>query len=85
MYVLTARSAIAQVGQWVEIPRRFGTEFNASITGRCLQQGFLRVQPRDGDLPVVVEEKPYIKTAAPVAPRVEREGQQWKLNIRYDG
>ncbi|MGH2948801.1 MAG: hypothetical protein ACRDPC_21525 [Solirubrobacteraceae bacterium] len=75
-------AAVAAPGRWVEIPRSFKTEFNASITGTCLQGGYLRVEPREGDRPIVVQGKRYIRTAAPVETRHRRVGDEWRLRIR---
>jgi hypothetical protein len=47
--------------------------------------GYLRVEPREGDTPIVVRGKPYIRTAAPVTPRVRQADDGWKLSIRFDG
>ena len=82
LYLATVERAIAQRDRWIDVPRRFDTEFNASITGTCLRDGYLRVHPRDGDDAVVVKGKSYIKTAAPVEYRVRREPDGWVLSIR---
>jgi hypothetical protein len=82
MYLATVQRAVTQRDQWIDVPSRFDTEFNASITGTCLRDGYLRVRPRDGDTPVVVQGKRYIKTAAPVEYRVRREPDGWVLSIR---
>ena len=83
MYLHAVETAIATPGQWVEIPRGFESEYNASITGSCLEGGYLRVQPREGDVPVTVRGKTYIKTAAPVEARPRKVGDEWRLGIRY--
>jgi hypothetical protein len=84
MYLATVEQAVAHPGRWVEVPRRFDTEFNASITGSCLRDGYLRVQPREGDIPVLVQGRRYIRTAAPVECRVHREPNGWALSVRAD-
>jgi len=43
MYLDTVERAVARPGHWIEIPRRFDTEFNASITAACLREGYPRV------------------------------------------
>jgi hypothetical protein len=83
IYLAAVESAVASPGRWVDIPRSFSTEFNASITGSCLQGGYLRVQPHEGDVPVVVAGKRYIRTAAPVVPRVQKVRDEWQLSVRY--
>jgi hypothetical protein len=83
MYLAAVEAAVASPGRWIEIPRGFDTEFNASITGTCLASGYLRVEPREGDVPVIVQGKRYIQTPAPVDPRTRKVGDQWRLSIRY--
>jgi hypothetical protein len=82
MYLAAVRKAIEAPGEWVELPRDFRTEFNASITGSCLEGGYLRVEPRVGDTPVVVQGKKYIRTAGPVEARYRKVGDAWRLSIR---
>lgn len=82
MYLASVERALAQPGIWVEIPRTFKTEFNARITGSCLEGGYLRVEPRDGDTPKIVSGKRYIATAGPVMTRVERRDGEWILRVQ---
>jgi hypothetical protein len=77
--------AVAEQGRWIEVPRRFRTEANASVTGRCLEGGYLRVKARDGDEHVVVDGRRLLRTAAPVTARVEPDDDVWRLSIRFDG
>ncbi len=84
MYLTAVEDAVADPGRWIVLPRRFSTEFNASITGYCLREGYLRVQPRKGDTPVSVQGKRYIRTAAPVASKADRDGDEWRLSVRFD-
>lgn len=57
-------------GSWIDV-RVFDTEFNASITGSCLQGGYLRVEPRDGDEPYVGPKgQRWMATPSPVEPQV---------------
>ena len=65
----------------IQVPRRFDTEFNVSITAACLGEGYLRVQPRDGDVTVVVRGKRYIRTAAPVETRWHSAPDGWVLEL----
>jgi len=62
LYLAAVEEAIGQPGRWIELGRDFDTEFNAAITGSCLGGGYLRVQPRDGDVPVTIGGKRYIRT-----------------------
>jgi hypothetical protein len=82
MYVAAVERAIATPGRWIELPRRFRTEFNASITADCLRGGYLRVEVREGDAPIYVAGKRYLKTPARVAARVERDREGWLVLIR---
>jgi hypothetical protein len=84
MYLAAVERAVAEPGRWIEVPRRFRTEANASVTGRCLQGGYLRVQPREGDDHVIVGGRRYVRTAAPVTPCAEPDGDEWRLSIRFD-
>lgn len=85
MYLAAVEAAHAQPGRWVEIGRAFDTEFNASVTAGRLERGYLRVQPRQGDPPIVVEGKRYIRTASPVDTRVRASDGEWRLSIRFSG
>jgi hypothetical protein len=85
MYITAVESAIATPERWIEIPRRFRTEFNANITAVCLRGGYLRVEVREGDTPTYVGGKRYLKTPASVLPRVERDREGWLLRIRHAG
>jgi hypothetical protein len=85
MYLAAVENAVATPGRWIEIPRGFDTEFNASITVTCLEGGYLRVQPRAGDEELVVRGKRYIKTAALVDSRTHRIGDEWRVSIRFAG
>jgi hypothetical protein len=84
LYLATVEKAIAVPDQWRDVPRRFATEFNAAITGNCLQGGYLRVEPREGDEVVQVDGKRYIKTAAPVEYRVRGTAEEWYLSVRFN-
>ena len=46
MYIAAVERAVASPGLWIEVPRRFRTEFNARITADCLAGGYLRVEVR---------------------------------------
>ena len=85
MYVGAVERAIASPDRWIEIPRRFRTEFNASVTAVCLRGGYLRVEVREGDTPTYVAGKRYLQTPAPVLARVERDREGWLVLIRHDG
>jgi hypothetical protein len=85
MYLASVEDAVATPGRWIEIPRGFDTEFNASITGTCLEGGYLRVQPREGDEELAVRGKRYIKTPALVDARTHWIGEEWRLSIRFAG
>jgi hypothetical protein len=82
MYLGAVQEAASRPDVWIEIPRDFATEFNASVTANCLQQGFLRVEPRDDDVPVTVRGKRYIATATPVETRIDGVDGNWQLSIR---
>ena len=85
MYLAAVERAVRRPGEWIEVPRRFETEFNAKMTGSCLRGGYLRVQPRRGDQPITMNGKRYIATAAPVTTRVEPAPKGgWRLEIRVD-
>lgn len=81
MYLASVEQAIANPGVWIEIPRTFKTEFNAKITRTCLEGGYLRVEPRTGDTPMVGGKR-YIATAAPVATRVGESDGEWTVSVR---
>jgi hypothetical protein len=74
MYLDAVRRATDTPNEWVEVPRDFKTESNASITGSCLEGGYLRVEPGEGDIPVVVQGHRYIRTAGPAEPARARSG-----------
>ncbi|HEX7168118.1 MAG TPA: hypothetical protein VF230_14160 [Acidimicrobiales bacterium] len=82
MYLTAVQEAVFRPGAWIEIPRDFATEFNASVTARCLEQGYLRVDPREDDVPVTVGGKRYIATPAPVETRIDAIDGRWRLSIR---
>ena len=84
MYLAAVEQAVSEPGQWIQIPRRFESELNASVIGGCLRGGYLRVPPRDGDEAVEVDGRTYLKTAAPVTSRVDDVGGAWTLSIRYE-
>ena len=85
LYIAAVQSAIATPGRWIEIPRRFQTEFNANITADCLRGGYLRVEVREGEVPTYVAGERYLKTPASVLTRVERDREGWLLRVRHDG
>ena len=85
MYLASVEEAVATPGRWIEIPRAFDTEFNASVTGGCLEGGYLRVQPRAGDDTLLVRGKRYVRTAAPVDVRTRKTDDGWRLSIRFGG
>jgi hypothetical protein len=72
IYLRTVELAVASPGRWIEIPKAFRTPYNASKTAQCLAAGYLRVEPREGDIPVRAEGRDCIRTAAPVETKVER-------------
>ncbi len=82
MYIAAVERAVASPGLWIEIPRRFRTEFNAKMTADCLRGGHLRVEVRPGDTPIVVAGKRYLKTPARVLARVEHDRQGWLVRIQ---
>jgi len=82
MYLSAVQRAVQTPGVWVEVPRSFPSEFNASITGSCLEHGYLRVEPREGDVPIVVHGKRCIRTAGPVKTCIRNVGDAWQLSIR---
>jgi hypothetical protein len=54
LYLAAVERAVARrAGTWTDV-RVFDAEFNAQITARCLEGGYLRAQPRDGDRPVTI-------------------------------
>ena len=85
MYIAAVKSAIAAPGRWIEIPRRFRTEFNANITADCLRGGYLRVEVRQGDAETYVAGKRYLKTPARVSTWVESDREGWLVRIRHAG
>lgn len=82
LYLAAVERAIEQPGRWLLVPRRFDTEFNASVLVSCLQGGYLRVCPREGDRPIVVAGKRCIRTAAPVDAEVKRIDDGWQVVVR---
>jgi hypothetical protein len=82
LYLRTVEAAIANPGHWIEVPRRFATEMNASVTGHCLQGGYLRVKPRNDAASIKVNGKTYLRTAAPVGFKIDGAGAEWKLYLR---
>ena len=84
VYIAAVERAIAAPGRWIEVPRRFQTQFNANVTAVCLRGGYLRVEVRDDDTPIYVAGKRYLKTPAPVHARVERDYDGWLVRIRHD-
>src|SRR3954447_37121 len=85
MYLAAVERAVSRPGGWVEIPRDFVSEANASVTAGFLEQGYLRVEPREGDVPVVVQGKRYIRTAAPVETRRRQVDDEWRRRIGSRG
>lgn len=84
MYIEAVQRAMRSPGHWIKVPRRYESEFNASVTATCLRGGYLRVKVRPGDTPVDVAGKRYVKTPALVSARVEREPEGWCVSIRHD-
>ena len=84
MYLSAVRDAVARPGVWMEIPRDFVTEANASVTAKCLEKGFLRVEPRAGDTSIAIEGKHFIATEAPVHTRVTSIDGGWRLSVRHE-
>ena len=85
MYLGAVDEAVAAPGHWIEIPRAFKTELNARVTARCLEAGYLRVQPREGDLTVVVHGKRYVKTPGPVRTRLRESSGADAARVRHAG
>lgn len=81
LYLRTVEEAVANDGHWIEVPRRFATKMNADVTGHCLQGGYLRVKPRDGEPSITVNGKTYLRTAAPVDVKIGGSGTEWTLHI----
>lgn len=82
MYIAAVERAIESSGLWIEIPRRFRTEFNADMAAGCLRGGYLRVEVRPGDTAIVVAGKLYLKTPARVLTRVEHDREGWLVRIQ---
>jgi hypothetical protein len=82
LYLRTVEAAVANPGQWIEVPRRFGTEMNAAVTAHCLRGGYLRVKPREDQPSITVNGKTYLGTATPVEVKIDRAGAEWKLRLR---
>ena len=83
-YLYAVNDAVSRPGVWVKIPRNFESQMNASVTASCLEQGFLRVTPRKGDVSVAVNGKRYIATAGPVRTRLDEADGVWQLSIIHD-
>lgn len=61
------------------------TKFNARITADCLAGGYLRVEVRQGETPLYVDGKRYLKTPGPVATQVEHDREGWVVRfVRLD-
>jgi hypothetical protein len=82
LYLATVEEARRSPGQWIEVPRTFDTEFNASITGFCLREGYLRVKPRPGEPAVRVAGNSYLATAGPVEVDYREIPEGWVLFVR---
>jgi hypothetical protein len=54
------------------------------VTAAGLEQGDLRVLPRDGDVSVAIRGKQYIAAAAPVATRFDAFADWWRVSVRLD-
>lgn len=48
----------------------------------CLGGGYLRVEVRQGETPLYVGGKRFLKTPGPVATQVERDREGWLVRIR---
>ena len=81
-YIAAVERAVASPGVWIEVPRRFRTEFNANITADCLRGGYLRVEVRPDDTEIVVAGKRYLKTPTRVMTRVEQDREGWLVRIQ---
>jgi hypothetical protein len=84
LYLDCVEQAVANPGQWVRV-RSFSSKANADVTGRCLEGGFLRVLPRDGEPSINVNGKTWLRTAAPIRFRVGEASEGWPLDIIYHG
>jgi hypothetical protein len=51
---------------------------------RQVAQGFLRVEPPDGDTSIAIEGKHFIATEAPVHTRVTWIDGGWRLSVRHE-
>jgi hypothetical protein len=80
LYVRAVAQAVASPGQWVKVPRRFASQMNARVTGCCLEGGYLRVKPQ-GDAAITIRGHRWLRTAAPVAVKVEGAGEEWTLHL----
>ena len=81
LYLAAVERAVARPGTWTDV-RVFDTEFNARMGAICLAGGYLRVQPRPGDTPILVAGKRCISTAAPVETKLDEGPHGWLLKIR---
>ena len=84
LYLDCVEQAVANPGQWVRI-RSFSSKANADVTGRCLEGGYLRVLPREGEPSINVNGKTWLRTAAPIRFRVGEASEGWPLDIIYNG
>ena len=75
-------ASAANAGRWIEVPRRFRAESNANMTATCLRGGYLRVEAQEGDTPVYVAGKRYLKTPVPVSAHVERGAEGWLVRVQ---
>lgn len=82
MYIAAVERALAKPGIWIEVPRRFQSEFNARMAADCLAGGYLRVEVRPGETPLYVGGKRYLKTPGPVVTQVEPDREAWLVRIR---
>jgi hypothetical protein len=82
MYLDCVRRAVASPGKAIEIPKDFRSESNAAMTVHCLREGYLRVEPREGDEAITVRGKRYIRTTAPVDAEARRTGDVWRVTLR---
>lgn len=82
-YLAAVAAAVSKPGRWQVVDVPFATEANARVTAHCLEGGYLRVQPRDSEPSVVVAARVCLRTPAPVETRVTRDGEDWRLAVRY--
>ena len=81
-YLDAVQRAADAPGRWIDIPRTFKSESNASITGYCLREGYLRVEPRPGEPSVRVAGKSYLALRTPVEAEHRETADGWVLRIR---